>query len=136
MERAEVLRFLGSNHRGVLATYRRDATVQMSPVVAGVDHEGLVVISTREGAAKTANLRRDPRAGLVTFTDNFFGPWAMVWGTVEVVSLPAALPLLEDYYRLVAGEHRDWSEYRRAMVAERRVLLRMTVAEAGPRRLG
>jgi PPOX class probable F420-dependent enzyme len=136
MERAEVLSFLRGNHRGVLATYRRDSSVQMSPVVAGVDHDGLVVISTREGAAKTANLRRDPRAGLVAFTDNFFGPWAMVWVTVEVISLPAALPLLEDYYRLVAGEHHDWAEYRRAMLEERRVLLRLTIQEAGPRRLG
>lgn len=136
MNEDEVREFLASNHRAILATYRRDQTVQMSPVTCGVDKEGLVVVSTRETAVKTANLRRDPRAALVGFTDRFFGPWAMLWGTVEIVSLPEAMPLLEDYYRLVAGEHPDWDEYRRAMVNERRVVLRIRIEESGPRQLG
>jgi len=132
----EVREFLGGNHRAVLATYRRDQTVQMSPVTCGVDLEGRVVVSTRETAVKIANLRRDPRAALVGFTDRFFGRWAMLWGTAEVVSLPEAMPLLEDYYRLVAGEHPDWEEYRQAMTDERRVLLRIQIEESGPRQLG
>ncbi|MHB8395449.1 MAG: PPOX class F420-dependent oxidoreductase [Candidatus Dormibacteria bacterium] len=136
MNEDEVREFLGGNHRAVLATYRRDQTVQMSPVTCGVDLEGRVVVSTRETAVKIANLRRDPRAALVGFTDRFFGPWAMLWGTAEVVSLPEAMPLLEDYYRLVAGEHPDWEEYRQAMTDERRVLLRIQIEESGPRQLG
>ena len=51
-----------ANPRGVLATYRRDGQAQLSPVLAGVDAEDRVVISTREGAMKTRNLRRNPRA--------------------------------------------------------------------------
>lgn len=136
MDRTEALEFLSSNHRGVLATYRRDGSAQMSPVVAGVDEQGRILISSREGAVKTRNLLRDPRAALVAFTDSFYGPWAMFWGESEVLSLPAALPLLEQYYRVVSGEHPDWEEYRRAMVAERRVLLRMTVASVGPTKMG
>ncbi len=132
----EALGFLREHHRGVLATYRKDARVQMSPVVAAVDASSRVVISTREAAIKTRNLRRDPRAGLVVFTDQFFGPWVMLWGQAELISLPQALPLLEEYYRLVAGEHPDWEEYRQAMVDERRVLVRLTVTDWGPRRSG
>lgn len=132
----EALGFLREHHRGVLATYRKDARVQMSPVVAAVDASSRVVISTREAAIKTRNLRRDPRAGLVVFTDQFFGPWVMLWGQAELISLPQALPLLEEYYRLVAGEHPDWEEYRQAMADERRVLVRLTVTDWGPRRSG
>ena len=128
--------FIASHHRAVLATYRRDGTVQLSPVLAGVDGEGRVLISSREGAIKTLNLRRDPRVALTAFSDQFFGPWVVIWGRAEVLSLPAALPLLEQYYRLVVGEHPDWDEYRSAMVAERRVLLRITVESAGPERSG
>ena len=132
----EALGFLREHHRGVLATYRKDARVQMSPVVAAVDASSRVVISTREAAIKARNLRRDRRAGLVVFTDQFFGPWVMLWGQAELISLPQALPLLEEYYRLVAGEHPDWEEYRQAMVDERRVLVRLTVTDWGPRRSG
>ena len=132
----EALGFLREHHRGVLATYRKDVRVQMSPVVAAVDASSRVVISTREAAIKARNLRRDPRAGLVVFTDQFFGPWVMLWGQAELIYLPQALPLLEEYYRLVAGEHPDWEEYRQAMVDERRVLVRLTVTDWGPRRSG
>lgn len=136
MGSGEALVFISSNHRGVLATYRRDGTAQLSPVVAGVDGTGRVLVSSRERAAKALNLRRDPRVALTIFTDRFFGPWVVVWGSAEVVSLPAALPLLEEYYRVVVGEHPNWDEYRAAMVAERRVLLRITVERSGPERSG
>ena len=53
-------------------------------------------------------------------------------GTTEVVSLPDAMEPLVDYYRAMAGEHSDWDDYRRAMEAERRVLLRITPTSAGP----
>jgi hypothetical protein len=47
----------------------------MSPVTCGVDADGRVLISTRETAVKTRNLRRDPFASLCAFTDQFFGEW-------------------------------------------------------------
>jgi hypothetical protein len=36
----------------------------------------------------------------------------------------------------VKGEHGDWNEYRKTMVAQRRVLLRIIVERAGPDRKG
>jgi PPOX class probable F420-dependent enzyme len=126
MQISEALDFVRAHHRAVLATARRDGTPQLSPVTAGVDAEGRIVISTREPLAKTRNLRRDPRAWLCVFTDRFYGSWVTVHGDVEIVSLPAALPLLESYYRDISGEHPDWDDYRAAMVRDERVLVRIT----------
>lgn len=131
-----VLDFIRQNGRAVLATRRRDGSAQLSPVVAAVDSESRVVISTREAAVKTANLRRHPHATLCVLTDNFFGEWHTVDGTVEIVSLPDALEPLVEYYRACVGEHPDWDEYRQAMTRERRVLLRVTVERSGPTQSG
>ena len=136
MDLTEAVAFARTNHRSVLATFKRDGTVQQSPVVHGVDDDGRVLISTREPAMKVANVRRDPRVALCVLNDGFFGAWAQISGSVEVVSLPEAMPLLEQVYRTVAGEHRDWEDFRRAMVSERRVVLRITPTSAGPTRSG
>ncbi len=104
----------------------------MCPVLTTVDDEGRAIVSTRETAMKTKNLRRDPRAFLCVFTNAFFGDWVRVDGTAEIVSLPDAMEPLVDYYRRVAGEHDDWDDYREAMRKEQRALLRITIEEAGP----
>jgi PPOX class probable F420-dependent enzyme len=132
MAHEAALDFIRRHHRGVLATYRKDGQAQLSPLLAGVDPESRVVISTREGAIKTLNLRRNPRASFCAFSERFFGAWYSVEGNVEILSLPAALEPLVDYYRGVAGEHPDWKDYRDAMVREQRVLLRLTVDRSGP----
>lgn len=120
----------------VLATTRRDGTPQLSPVAAAVDGQGRIVVSSRETAYKVKNLRRVPRAWLCVFPDVFYGAWVQVEGTVEVLSLPAAMEPLVEYYRAVAGEHADWAEYRTAMEAEQRCLIRVELTRAGPDRAG
>ena len=132
MEIAEALDVVRSQHRAVLATLRRDGTPQMSPVSVAADAGGRLLISSRETAVKTRNLLRDPRAFVCVFPDEFYGRWVQVNGEVEVVHLPEAMDGLVEYYRLAAGEHPDWDEYRAAMTAERRVLLRLTPTSAGP----
>jgi PPOX class probable F420-dependent enzyme len=132
MEIGPAVDFVRRHHRAVLATTRRDGTPQLSPVLATVDSAGRVVISSRETAIKTKNLRRDPRAWLCVFTDRFYGTWRQLTGTVDIVSLPDAMESLIEYYRNAVGEHPDWDEYREAMRHERRCLLRMTVTAAGP----
>ena len=97
-----------------------------------MDDRGAVVVSTREPAAKTRNLRRDPRAWLCVITDGFFGQFVQVEGTVTIVDLPEAMEGLVDYYRSISGEHPDWDEYRSVMERERRVLLRLEITRAGP----
>jgi PPOX class probable F420-dependent enzyme len=132
MAHEAALEFLRANPRGVLATYRRDGQAQMSPVMAAVDAESRVVISTRDGAMKTLNLRRNPRAAFCVLSQGFYGEWHTVEGNVEIVSLPEAMEPLVDYYRRVSGEHPDWQDYREAMAREHRVLLRITVDRSGP----
>jgi len=124
--------FLRAHHRAVLATSRSDGMPQLSPVTCTVDDEGRVLISTRETAVKTKNLRRRPRASLCVFTDTFFGEWVQVEGNAEVISLPDAMDLLVEYYRGVSGEHPDWDDYRAAMIRDRRVIARITITRAGP----
>ena len=71
----ELRDFIRQHHQGVLATRRRDGQPQLSPVTVGVDEDGTLIISTRETALKTANVRREPYASVCIFTDCFFGPW-------------------------------------------------------------
>jgi PPOX class probable F420-dependent enzyme len=128
----DALEFIRHNGRAVLATRRRDGSPQLSPVLAVVDAQSRVVISTRETAIKTVNLRRNPHASVCVMSERFFGEWHTVDGSVEIVSLPEAMEPLVDYYRRSVGEHPDWDDYRRAMERERRVLLRLTVERSGP----
>ena len=128
--------FLKQNHRGVLTTFRQDGRLQMSPILIGMNDEGLAIISSRETAYKVRNLRRDPRASVCVFVDKFFGRWIQIDGTAEILSLPQALEPLVDYYRRVVGEHPDWTDYRQAMAKERRVLIRIQIERAGPDKSG
>jgi PPOX class probable F420-dependent enzyme len=128
--------FLKTHHRAVLATYRRDGRPQMSPVIVGVDEEGRVIMSTREPTYKVRNMRRDPNVSLCVFTDEFFGEWIQVDGEAEIISMPAALEGLVDFYKRVVGEHPDWDDYRAAMAREQRVLVRIDIERAGPDKKG
>ena len=132
MDLGQAADFLRTHHRAVLATSRADGRPQLSPVLCVADDDGRILISTREPALKVRNLRRDPHASLCVFTDGFFGEWVQVEGDAEVISLPAAMDLLVDYYRRVAGEHSDWADYRAAMERDRRVIVRITPTRAGP----
>jgi PPOX class probable F420-dependent enzyme len=132
MDLDEARAYVRANHHAVLATMRRDGTPQMSPVACAVDDAGRVVVSSRETAVKTKNVRRHPQAWLCVFPDSFFGGFVQVEGAVEVVSLPEAMDGLVDYYRAVGGEHPDWDDYRAAMEREQRVLIRLDLTRAGP----
>jgi PPOX class probable F420-dependent enzyme len=132
MELDQARTFVHEHHRAILSTIRDDGSPQMSPVAVAVDGGGRLLVSTRQTALKTRNLRKRPRAWLCVISDQFYGPWIQVEGDVEIVELPDALEPLVDYYRQVAGEHPDWDDYRAAMERERRVLLRITPRRAGP----
>lgn len=136
MDVAQAQEFVRRHHHAVLATRRADGGLQQSPVLVGVDDQGRFVVSSRETAFKTRNLRTDPTAHLCVFTERFFGPWVFVEGNAEVISLPDAMEPLVDYYRRLSGEHDDWDDYREAMRRDRRVLIRVTAARVGPERQG
>jgi PPOX class probable F420-dependent enzyme len=128
--------FMRENRRAVLATRRRDGTVQMSPVIVNVDGEGRAIISSRETAIKVKNLRRDPHAQLCVFAEQWPGPWIGADGVAEILSLPEAMEPLIDYYKRFPGENPDWDDYRERMQREKRVLIRIDLQRAGPDQSG
>jgi PPOX class probable F420-dependent enzyme len=125
----DALTFAAGNDRTVLVTRRRDGSLQMSPVNSGVV-DGKVVISSRDGLAKVANVRRNPAVSLLIFTDAFFGSWVQIDGGAAIVDQPEALDLLDRVYRAIAGEHPDWADYRRAMIQDKRVVISVTPERA------
>ena len=136
MDLSDARAFIKENPRAILATRKRDGRPQMSPIVAALDDEGRLLISSRETAYKTKNVKREPTVSLCFVNPDFFGQWVQVDGTVEVISLPEAMDLLVDYYRRLSGEHPDWDDYRAAMEKDRRLILRVTIERAGPDRSG
>ena len=61
MDIAAAQQFLRENENAMLATWRRDGRLQMSPVTVGLDGAGRAIISSNETTHKVRNLRRDPR---------------------------------------------------------------------------
>ncbi|MCK9878016.1 PPOX class F420-dependent oxidoreductase [Frankia sp. AgPm24] len=123
---------LAASRLGVLATIRADGRPQLSPVLPFYDRTaGVILVSSRQGLAKTANLRREPWAAVeVTSPDG--RSWATAEGAVTLSGpgddpLGPEVEMLVDYYRRASGEHPDWEEYRAVMVADQRVLITVAV---------
>ncbi|MBM2621420.1 PPOX class F420-dependent oxidoreductase [Actinoplanes sp. LDG1-06] len=132
VEREQLLEFLRPRHHAILMTTRRDGRPQASPNTCGVDTEGRIVISTYPERAKVYNLRRNPQVSVCVLSDEFGGAWVQVDGTAEVLDLPEALEPLVEYFRVIAGEHSDWDEYRQAMRDQGKSLIRITIDRWGP----
>ncbi|MFC3500949.1 PPOX class F420-dependent oxidoreductase [Micromonospora krabiensis] len=123
---------IAARHLGVLATIRRDGRPQLSTVVHSFDRAaGVIRVSVTDGRAKTANLRRDPRATFHVSSEDGWA-YAVVEARAELTPVAAdpgdaTVEELVGVYRSIQGEHPDWDDYRRAMVAERRLVLRLHV---------
>ena len=129
MDLATALEFVADRHHGVLTTLKSDGRPQLSNILYQVGDDGVIRISVTDGRAKTANLRRDPRASLHVTRDDFYAyvvvearPSCRRWRAAP--DDPTVDELVENY-RSVAGEHPDWDDYRRAMVADRRLIVRL-----------
>lgn len=134
MELPEALAAARATHQSVLTTLRRDGRPQLSNVLHDLRDDGLIVVSTTAGTAKYRNLRREPWAALKVDGSSFWS-YAVIEAEAsfsEVAADPhdATVEELVDYYRAVSGEHSDWDEYRRAMVADQRVVVRLTPTRA------
>ena len=120
---------------GILATIKRDGRPQLSNINYHFDPDReLVRVSVVDGRAKVANLRRDPRASLMVSSPDGWS-YTVLEGTVTfsaVTTAPddEAMAELIEVYRLIAGEHPDWDDYRRAMIADHRLVARLHVDRA------
>jgi PPOX class probable F420-dependent enzyme len=124
-----MLAFLAENTWGVLATIKGDGRPQLSNVGYFYDPESqLIRVSVTADRAKTRNLQRDPRVTLHVASKDFWS-WIAVEGTADLTPVAAephdvTVDELVTYYRGINGEHHDWEEYRAAMVADRRRVVR------------
>lgn len=120
--------------RGVLATVKADGRPQLSNIMFGIGTDGIVRISVTATRAKTANIRRDPRVSLhVTAAD--FWSYVVIEGFAELTPVAtdpgdATVDELVELYRTLQGEHPDWAEYRAAMLADQRLVVRLEATRA------
>jgi PPOX class probable F420-dependent enzyme len=127
-----LLDFVRPRHQMLVVTSRADGRPQASPVTGGVDDSGRIVISSYRDRAKTANARKRPEVSVVVLSDDFGGAWVQVDGTCEVLDAPESVEPLVEYFRNISGEHPDWNEYRQAMLAQDKSILRITPTRWGP----
>lgn len=124
-----MLDFVAGQNWGVLAAIQPDGRPHLSNVGYAFDPDSqLFRISITEGRVKTRHLRTDPRVTLHTASKDFW-TWVAVEGTAELTPVSAApddatVEELVTYFRAVNGEHENWDEYRAAMVADRRLVVR------------
>jgi PPOX class probable F420-dependent enzyme len=116
---------------GTFATIKKDGRPQLSDV-SYLGEPGLLRFSTRTSLAKVHNLRRDPRASMRVGAAGDHG-YVVAEGTAELTPVsetpddPTVEELVEVYRRIAGQEHPDWDDYRRAMIADGRLVVRLHV---------
>jgi PPOX class probable F420-dependent enzyme len=128
MEIADALAFLQDKHHGIIITTRANGRPQSSNIAFLVD-DGTIVVSVTDDRAKTRNIRRDPHVSLHVNRDDFWA-YVVVEADVELTRVAAApdddtVDQLVEYYRGLVGEHDDWDDYRRSMIEDGRLLLKL-----------
>ena len=129
MDLTDAIAFARTRQQGVLVTIKRDGRPQLSNITYSVGDDGVIRISVTASRAKTANARRDERVSLHVTRDDFYA-YAVIEGRAEVTPVAsdphdATVEELIEYCRAAAGEHPDWDDYRRVMVADGRLVLRI-----------
>ena len=127
-----LLAILRGQRRGVLATIAVDGRPHQSVLDYTFDAEtNLIRMSTTDGRTKVRNMLRDPRVSLHVGTPGF-SEWMVAEGTADLTPAAksehdATAEELVDVYRAIQGEHPDWDDYRRAMVADGRLVVRIWI---------
>ncbi|GIF18062.1 PPOX class probable F420-dependent enzyme [Actinoplanes tereljensis] len=123
---------IAGGNLGTVATIKKDGRPQLSDVSYTAGDDRVIRFSTRTALAKVHNLRRDPRVSIKVTAAGGWG-YAVGEGTAELSAVSwaeddATVEELIEIYRAIAGkEHPDWDDYRRAMVADGRLVVRIHV---------
>ena len=130
MDLESAVQFARENHASVLVTIKKDGRPQLSNVSHSVGDDGLIRVSITTERVKYRNLQRQPWAALHVTTASRY-PWVVIEGAVTLSPVAAdphdeTVEELVEYYRAVSGEHSDWDEYRAAMVADHRLVARIS----------
>lgn len=131
-QRRAQLDVLRSKRVGVLVTIKKDGRPQLSNVGYAFDEPaGIIGISVTNTRAKTGNLRRDPRASFYVSSDDM-NTFLVAEGIAELTPVArdpndATVDELVAHFRAVRGEHPNWPEFRAAMVADQRLLIRLSI---------
>ena len=134
MELSSALDFARATRKSVLITIRGNGRPQLSNVLHAVSDDGVIRISITADRAKYKNLVREPWAAVHVSRDDFFA-YAVLEGEAELTPVAAkpddaTVDELVELYRSLQGEHEDWDAYRAAMVADRRVVVRLAPVRA------
>ena len=118
--------FISQNNKAVLSTFRRSGAAQLSIVIVGAYADG-AAFTTTEDRAKLLNLRRDARCSLLVSQDGWWG-FIVLEGTAQIMAADntdaeTLRQAFRDVYRSISGEHPDWGEYDRAMIADCRAVV-------------
>jgi len=129
MDLDTALDYARTHPRAVLITLKSDGRPQSSNVLQWTDADGIVHVSVTDTRVKVRNVRRDARVSIHVTADDFWS-YAVLEGDAELTpaaSSPddATVDELVAYYRALNGEHPEWDDYRAAMVADQRLVLRL-----------
>jgi len=129
MDLDTALDYARTHPRAVLITLKSDGRPQSSNVLQWTDADGIVHVSVTDTRVKVRNVRRDARVSIHVTADDFWSD-AVLEGDAELTpaaSSPddATVDELVAYYRALNGEHPEWDDYRAAMVADQRLVLRL-----------
>ncbi|MCD9623895.1 PPOX class F420-dependent oxidoreductase [Rhabdothermincola salaria] len=134
MDLTAAMAYLRERRNGVLVTLKSDGRPQSSNIIYVVGDDDVVRVSVTDDRAKTRNMRRDPRVSLHVSADDFWS-YVVVEGDADLSPVAtdphdATVDELVELYRAMQGEHGDWDEYRAAMVADQRLVLRLRPTHA------
>ena len=129
MDFAKALEFALDLQNGVLTTQKRDGRPQLSNITYHLDTDDVFRISITAARAKYRNMQRDPRISLHVARPDFWA-YAVFEGEADLSAVAAdphdeVVDELVTLYRHIAGEHSNWDDYRAAMVADQRLVVRL-----------
>jgi len=129
MDFTTALSFALPYRNAVLTTQKRDGRPQLSNVTYHLGTDDVFRVSITATRAKYLNMVRDPRVSMHVTRPDFWA-YAVFEGNADLSPVAAdphddTVEELIALYRAVGGEHPNWDEYRTAMVADQRLVLRL-----------